>query len=73
MRSSPTTRGAPPPKKGKEKDVIDISSEEELDGESASQLGKQERPRAAATVGGDEPPTSSDEVDGKASGAADGG
>jgi hypothetical protein len=66
------TQGAPPPKKGKEKDMIDVSSEEELDGESTSLPGKQERLGTAATVGGDEPPTSSDEVDGKASGTADG-
>ncbi len=65
--------GSTPPKKGKEKDVIDISSDKESDGESASPPGKQERPCAAATVGGDEPPTSSDEVDGEASGMADGG
>ncbi len=53
--------------------MIDVSSKEELDGESASPLGKQERPGTAATVGGDKPPTSSDEVDGKVSGMADGG
>ena len=53
--------------------MIDISSKGESDGESASSPGKQERPHAAATVGGEEPPTFSDEVDGKASGAADGG
>ena len=52
--------------------MIDVSSEEDLDGESTSLPGKQERLGAAATVGGDEPPTSSDEVDGKASGTADG-
>ncbi len=69
----PNNAGSTPPKKGKEKDVIDVSSEEESDGESASPPGKQERPDAAATVEGDEPPTSSDEVDGEASGAANGG
>ncbi len=69
----PNDVGSTPPKKGKEKDGIDVSSEEELDGESASPPGKQERPGAAATVGGDKPPISSDEVDGEASGAADGG
>ncbi len=53
--------------------MIDVSSEEELDGESASLPGQQVRPGAAATIGGDKPPTSSDEVDGKASGTADGG
>ncbi len=69
----PSDAGSTPPKKGKEKEMIDVSSEEELDGESASPPGKQERLLAAATVGGDKPPTSSDEVDGKASGAANGG
>jgi hypothetical protein len=72
-KEQPNDAGSTPPKKGKEKDVINVSSKEESDGESASPPGKQERPRAAATVGGDAPPTSSDEVDGEASGAADGG
>jgi hypothetical protein len=66
----PNDAGSIPPKQGKEKDVIDVSSKEESDGESASPPGKQ---RAAATVGGDKPPTSSDEVDGKVSGMVDGG
>jgi hypothetical protein len=72
-KEQPNNVGSITPKKGKEKDVIDVSSEEESDGESTSPPGKQERPGAAATVGGDKPPTSSDEVDGKASGAAYGG
>ncbi len=65
----PNNVGSTPPKKGKEKDVIDVSSEEVLDGESASPPGKQERPDTAAIAEGDKPPTSSDEVDGEASGA----
>jgi hypothetical protein len=69
----PNDAGSNPPKKGKEKDMINVSSEEESDWESASLPGKQERPYAAATVRGDKPPASSDEVDGEASGAADGG
>jgi hypothetical protein len=61
-----------PPRRRAKKDVIDVSSVEESDGESASLPGKQERPRTAVTIGGDKPPTSSDEVNGKASGAANG-
>ncbi len=65
--------GSTPPKKGKGiVEVIGDSSEEESDGDSESPSENQERPHAAATVRGDELPTSSDEVDGKAPGVADG-
>ncbi len=50
-KEQPNNTGGTPPKKGKEKDVIDISYEEELYGESASPPGKQERLGTAATVG----------------------
>jgi hypothetical protein len=72
-KAQPSNAGSTPPKKGKDKDLIDISSEEESDKESAPLPGKQGRSCAAATVGEDKSPTSSDEVDGQAPGAADGG
>jgi len=65
--------GSTPPKKGKGiVEVVDDSTEEESDGDSESPSENQERPRAAATVRGDALPTSSDEVNGKAPGVADG-
>jgi hypothetical protein len=72
-KAQPSNVGSAPPKKGKDKDLINISSKEESDKESAPSSGKQGRLHAAATVGEDESPTSSDEVDGQAPGAADGG
>ena len=66
--------GSTPPRKGKGNvEVVDNSSEEESDGDSESSSENQERPRAAATVRGEASPTSSDEEDGEAPGAADGG
>ena len=66
--------GSTPPRKGKGIiEVVDDFSEEDTDGDSESSSENQERPRAAANVRGDAPPTSSDEEDGKAPGAADGG
>ncbi len=63
-----------PPRKGKEVDLIDIfSKEEDSDKESAPSSGQLGRPQAAATVRVDNTsPTSSDEVNGQASDAADG-
>ncbi len=61
-----------PPKKGKDKDLINISSEEESDEESTPLPGKQGRSCAAAAVGEDESPISSNEVDDQAPGTADG-
>ena len=61
--------GSTPPRKSKGNvEVVDDSDED-----SESSLENQERPRAAATVRGDALPTSSDEDNGKAPGAADGG
>jgi hypothetical protein len=62
-----------PPKKKKGKELIDVSSEEESSEESAPSLENQGRLRTAATAGKKEYSTSSDEVDGQAPGAADGG
>jgi hypothetical protein len=63
-----TTGGSTPPRKGKGKVVKMASSDEE----SASS-SSQDRPRTAATIGDEDSPTSSDEVDDEAPGAADGG
>jgi hypothetical protein len=72
-KAQPSNAESTPPKKGKDKDLIDIFSEEESDEESASLPGKQGRSRAAAAAGEDKSPTSSNEVDGQAPGAANGG
>ncbi len=55
-KAQPSNVGSTPPKKGKDKDLIDISSKEESDEESAPLPGKQGRSRAAAAVGEDESP-----------------
>ncbi len=70
-KAQPSNAGTTPPKKGKNKELIDISSEEESDKESAPSLGRQGRLRAAAAVGEEESPASSDEDDGQAPGAVD--
>ena len=72
-KAQPSNMGSTPPKKGKDEDLINISSEEESDKESTPSPGKQGRLRTAATVREDESLTSRDEVDGQAPGAADGG
>ncbi len=65
--------GTTPTKKGKNKELIDISSKEESDEESAPSLGRQGRSCAAAAVREEESPASSDEDDGQAPGVANGG
>ncbi len=71
--AQPSSAGHTPPKEKKGKELIDVSSEEESSKESAPSLENQGRPCTAATVGEKEYPASSDEVDGQAPGAADGG
>jgi hypothetical protein len=73
--AQPSNVGTTPPKKGKTKELINISSKEEADAdkESAPSLGRQGRSRAAAAIGEEESPASSDEDDGQAPGAADSG
>jgi hypothetical protein len=72
-KAQPSSTGHTPPKKKKGEELIDVSSEEEFSEESAPLLENQGRPHTAATVGEKEYPASSDEVDGQAPGAADGG
>jgi hypothetical protein len=72
-KAQPSDAGTTPPKKGKNKELIDISSEEASDKESAPSLGIRGRSCAAAAIGEEESPASSDEDDGQAPGAADGG
>ncbi len=73
--TQPSDAGNRPPRKGKEVDRIDVFSEEEdSNEESAPSSGQLGRPQAAATIGVDDTsPTSSDEVNGQAPDAADGG
>ncbi len=73
--TQPSNVGNTPPRKGKEVDLIDLSSkEEDSDEESTPLSGQLGRPQAAATIGVDDTsPTSSDEVDGQAPDAANGG
>jgi hypothetical protein len=71
--AQPSSAGCTPLKKKRGKEMIDVSSEEESNKESTPSLENQGRPRAAATVREKEYPASSDEVDGQAPGAADGG
>jgi hypothetical protein len=72
-KAQPSNMGSTPSKKGKDKDLINISCKEESDKGSTPLPGKQAMSRAAAAVGEDESPTSSNEVDGQAPGTADGG
>jgi hypothetical protein len=71
--AQPSDAGTTPSKKGKNKELIDISSKEESDKESAPSLGRQGRLRTAAAIGEEEFPATSDENDGQAPGVADDG
>ncbi len=72
-KAQPSNARCTPPKKNKSKELIDISSEEESSKESAPLLGNQGRLCAAAAIGEEEYAACSDEVDGQAPGAANGG
>jgi hypothetical protein len=71
--AQPSNAGTTPLKKGNNKELIDISSKEESDKKSTPSLGRQGMLRAAAAIGEEESPASSDEDDGQAPGAANGG